>query len=73
MKLPAAWLIEHCGFKGRQRGVVSVHRDHALVLVNGGGASGEELLALACEIAAQVADTFGIALEIEPRVYGATA
>jgi len=73
VKLPAAWLIEHCGFKGRRRGAVRVHREHALVLVNDGAGRGEELLALAREIAAQVADTFAIELEIEPRVYGAAA
>ena len=71
VKLAAAWLIEYCGWKGRCRGGFGVHPEHALVLVNRGGSSGADLLALAAEVAASVYDNFGIALEIEPRVYGA--
>ena len=70
IKLPAAWLIQHCGFKGERRGAVGVHVKHALVLVHFGGGDGEQLLALAQEIATAVYKTFGIALEIEPRIYG---
>jgi len=69
-KLPAAWLIEHCGWKGLRQGDVGVHPDHALVLVNYGEATGEQLLALAARITASVRDTFGLELAIEPRVYG---
>jgi UDP-N-acetylmuramate dehydrogenase len=70
VKVPAAWLIEYCGFKGACRGAVGVHGEHALVLVNHGGGTGLELLALADEIAGQVEQTFAIHLVIEPRVYG---
>lgn len=70
VKLPAAWLIEHCGWKGYRDQGIGVHPQHALVLVNYGGDSGEQLLALADRIAASVRDSFVIELEIEPRVYG---
>ena len=69
-KLAAAWMIEHCGWKGYREDDIGVHPDHALVLVNYGNKSGERLLSLASEIAATVADTFGLQLVIEPRVYG---
>ncbi len=69
-KLPAAWLIDACGWKGQRRDGVGVHPQHALVLVNYGSDSGAELLALAGGIAAAVKERFGIDLEIEPRVYG---
>ena len=70
-KLSAAWMIEFCGWKGRQTDGVAVHKDHALVLVNAGSDSGKALLDLAQAIAADVASQFDIALQIEPRVYGA--
>lgn len=70
VKIPAAWLIDYCGWKGFRRDGVGVHPEHALVLVNYGSDSGAALLALAGEIAATVADTFGIELVIEPRIYG---
>ena len=72
-KLPAAWLIENCGWKGERRGGVGVHPQHALVLVNYGSDSGTELLALAADICVAGKARFGIELEIEPRVYGAAA
>lgn len=68
-KIPAAWLIDQCGFRGLRSGNVAVHEHQALVLVNFGG-TGAELLALAAEIQAKVEAQFSIALEIEPRVYG---
>ncbi len=70
LKIPAAWLIDQTGWKGQRRGGVGVHPGHALVLVNYASESGAELLELADEIAASVQQRFGIALEIEPRVYG---
>ena len=69
-KVPAGWLIEQCGFKGAVRGPVGVHDQQALVLVNSGGGSGAQLLALAEEVRVAVSQRFGIDLEIEPRVYG---
>lgn len=73
VKLPAAWLIDHCGWKGFRRDGLGVHPEHALVLVNYGSDSGAQLLALAADVAASVQDSFDIELEIEPRVYGAAA
>ena len=70
-KLAAAWLIEHCGFKGKRQGKVGVHHKQALVLVNFEG-NGEDLLCLAEAIKSQVAEKFAVVLEVEPRVYGRT-
>lgn len=70
LKVPAAWFIDQCGWKGLRRNGVGVHDHHALVLVNDGSNSGVELLSLATEIAASVHDRFGVDLEMEPRIYG---
>ncbi|RZZ88849.1 UDP-N-acetylmuramate dehydrogenase [Pseudoxanthomonas winnipegensis] len=70
-KLSAAWLIERAGWKGQRDGDAGVSPDHALVLVNHGGASGAQLLALARRIAASVQARFGVAIEPEPRIVGA--
>jgi UDP-N-acetylmuramate dehydrogenase len=71
-KLSAAWLIDQCGWKGHREGDAGVSAEHALVLVNHGHASGLQLLDLARRIAASVQDCFGIAIEPEPRIIGAT-
>jgi UDP-N-acetylmuramate dehydrogenase len=68
-KLAAAWLIEHCGFKGCRKGDVGVHSKQALVLVNYQG-DGGAVLALAKEIKSNVLQTFAVELHIEPRIYG---
>jgi UDP-N-acetylmuramate dehydrogenase len=73
IKLPAAWLIEFCGWKGHRDRGLGVHPEHALVLVNYGNDDGADLLSLARAIADSVLDTFDIALEIEPRIYGRAA
>ena len=70
-KLSAAWMIEACGWKGHRHGDAGVSPDHALVLVNHGGASGEQMLALARSIARSVQETFDVAIEPEPRLVGA--
>ena len=70
IKIAAAWLIEQCGWKGKRSGNVGVHPDHSLVLVNYGERDGKVLLALADQIASAVFGTYGVNLEIEPRVYG---
>src|SRR5690606_20925979 len=71
-KLSAAWLIDACGWKGHRDGDAGVAASHALVLVNHGNATGAQLLALARGIAASVHERFGVALEPEPRIVGAT-
>ena len=71
IKTSAAWLIERAGFsKGYARGRVAISSKHALALVNRGGATTDELLALAREIAAGVRERFGVELEPEPTIVG---
>jgi UDP-N-acetylmuramate dehydrogenase len=71
-KLSAAWLIDACGWKGHREGDAGVADSHALVLVNHGHASGAQLLDLARRIAASVRERFGVAIEPEPRIVGAS-
>ena len=71
-KLSAAWLIDACGWKGHRDGDAGVAESHALVLVNHGNATGMQLLDLARRIAGSVQERFGVMLEPEPRVIGAT-
>lgn len=68
VKLPAAWLLDQLGWKGRQRGQAGVHAQHALVLVNLGLARGDEIMLLAQEMSSSVLAHFGVALETEVRV-----
>ena len=67
-KLSAAWMIEHCGWKGRSMGRAAVSDQHALVLINKGDATGEEILTLADAIQASVQNRFGIELQPEPLI-----
>jgi UDP-N-acetylmuramate dehydrogenase len=70
-KLPAAWLVEHAGFaKGYARGRAGISRKHALAIVNRGGATAAEIIALHDEIRSRVLDAFGIELEPEPMFVG---
>ena len=65
-KVPAAWLIEQCGWKGKVIGHTGSHKNQALVLVNYGGATGDEVYKLAMKIIASVKNEFGI--ELKPEV-----
>jgi UDP-N-acetylmuramate dehydrogenase len=67
-KIPAAWLIEQCGWKGKRFGDAGVHVHQPLVLVNYGNATGGEILDLAHRIRESVSERFGILLEQEVNV-----
>jgi len=71
VKLPAAWLIEHAGFhKGYAKGNAGISTRHTLALMNRGGATAAEIVALAERIAEAVEAQFGIRLEMEPVKVG---
>ncbi|MCH7375949.1 UDP-N-acetylmuramate dehydrogenase [Aeromonas sp. MR19] len=71
-KLAAGWLIDQCGLKGFAIGRAAVHQEQALVLVNLGGASAMELIALAAHVRDSVEQKFGVVLEHEVRFMGLT-
>lgn len=69
IKIPAGWLIEQSGFKGKQFGDAGVHKKQALVLVNYGNASGKEILDLAMNIKHEVFKKFKIEINPEVNIY----
>lgn len=68
VKVPAGWLIEQAGFKGKRFGDAGVHKNQALVLVNYGNASGKEILELSKKIQDTIYNTFSIQIEAEVNV-----
>lgn len=68
VKLSAAWMIDHCEWKGHHEGDAGVSDQHALVLVNYGNASGRHILDLANAISDSVKRRFGVELQPEPRI-----
>ena len=65
-KIPAGWMIEKCGWKGKALGRAGVHDNQALVLVNLGGATSEEIMRLCEAVRKDVKKTFGV--DIHPEV-----
>ncbi|MFK0570928.1 UDP-N-acetylmuramate dehydrogenase [Endozoicomonas sp.] len=70
-KLAAGWLIDQTGLKGKREGAVGTYQNQALVLVNHGGATGQDVLSFSSMIQQKVNEKFGVLLEREPRFYNA--
>jgi UDP-N-acetylmuramate dehydrogenase len=68
VKIPAGWLIEHAGARGLRKKNIGTHEKQALVIVNYGGASGEDIIAFSEHLAALVSEKFGITLSREVQI-----
>ena len=67
-KIPAGWLIEQAGWKGKRKGNVGVHQLQALVIINFGDASGQEIFEFSQQIIVDVKEKFGVELHREVNV-----
>ena len=63
--MPAGWLIEKIGYKGKRKGDAGIHKKQALVLVNYGSAKGLDILALAEEVKEKIFNFYGLRLDFE--------
>lgn len=68
VKVPAGWLIEQAGFKGKRFGEAGIHKNQALVLVNYGNATGQEILEVSKNIQRTIFETYGISIEAEVNI-----
>ena len=68
VKVPAGWLIEQAGLKGKRFGDAGIHKNQALVLVNYGTATGLQILEVSKIVQATVFEKFGIAIEAEVNI-----
>lgn len=68
VKVPAGWLIEQAGFKGKRFGDAGIHKNQALVLVNHGNASGQDIVALSKNIQKTILEKYEIAIEAEVNI-----
>ena len=68
VKVPAGWLIEQAGFKGKRFGDAGIHKNQALVLVNYGNATGQEILEVSKNIQKTIFETYGISIEAEVNI-----
>lgn len=68
VKVSAAWLLDKAGWRGKARGGAAVHDNHALILVNSGNATGEDIMLLSQDMSNSILEKYGIVLEPEVRI-----